>query len=134
MMDKKTIKNEEKTLWQMIEGIKKVTEVEQGFSEHSVEWHVEKSRLYQIASDLAVKIFLQELNVRATKKRIQQVSHELEEANFHCPVEAIFNLTEEITCGDYPMKIWHPDDVTSREEYRNEVADILNDLRIVQVA
>lgn len=124
-MKKSIIEKEKNELHKMVDAIKKINEVDS-----DIDWKLEKFRAYSIAANLAIKIMLQELGVRATKKRIEFVSKELEEGNFHCPVEAIFNIEEEIT-AEYPVKVWHDDDETSKEHYIKEVKSILEDYSLV---
>lgn len=87
--------------------------------------------LYSQAADLAIKIMLQELGVKATKKRIQIVYKQLTEGNFHSPVEAVLDIKVEITWVDYPMVIWFPNTTTLPQYYLDEVKNILNDQVLV---
>lgn len=125
-MKKETIKAEKNALTSMIDAIQAVNKTDIKLAGENTDWYLEKFRLYQIATNLAIKIMLHELGIRVTKKRVILIENKLEEGNLHCPVEAIFNLEEELT-SSYPMEIWHPEGETLNQHYLREVNNILKD-------
>lgn len=133
-MENVTMQKEKLLLLNMANAIKTVTEtINQNKKVLSNDYWINMQfSLYSDASDLAIKIMLQKLDVRATKKRIATVSKWLTEGNYHCPVEAVLGEKEEITwSGDYSMKIWIPEDTTLLQHYLDEVKRIINDYDLV---
>lgn len=131
-MNTKTIEKEKLALLNMANTIKAVSETiaknKKLTDDNS--WINYQFALYGGASDLAIKIMLQELNVRATSKRVELVSHWLEEDNFHCPVEAVLDIKEEITSTEYAMEIWTPENETLPEHYLNRVKEIISEFDV----
>ncbi|WPU43546.1 hypothetical protein [Limosilactobacillus reuteri] len=125
-MNTKTIEKEKLALLNMANTIKTVSETIAKNKKLITDnyWRNDEFALYGQASKLAIKIMLQELNIRATSKRVQLVHNELEEANYHCPVEAVLDIDEEITSFDYP--IWIPEGTTLSEDYLDMVKEIIN--------
>lgn len=133
-MENVTMQKEKLLLLNMANAIKTVTEtINQNKKVLSNDYWINMQfSLYSDASDLAIKIMLQKLDVRATKKRIATVSKWLTEGNYHCPVETVLGEKEEITwSGDYSMKIWIPEDTTLLQHYLDEVKRIINDYDLV---
>lgn len=132
-MNTRTIEKEKLALLNMATTIKEVAKTNKQ-NEKLIDtnyWVNEHLALYSQAADLAIKIMLQELGVKVTKKRIQIVYKQLTEGNFHSPVEAVLNIKEEITWVDYPMVIWFPNTTTLTQYYLDEVKNILNDQFLV---
>ena len=133
-MENLTMQKEKLLLLNMANAITTVTEtINQNKKVLSNDYWINMQfSLYSDASDLAIKIMLQKLDVRATKKSIATVSKLLTEGNYHCPVEDVLGEKEEITwSGDYSMKIWIPEDTTLLQHYLDEVKRIINDYDLV---
>ncbi|MDZ5438288.1 hypothetical protein EGO58_06120 [Limosilactobacillus reuteri] len=133
-MNTKIIEKEKLALLNMATTIKEVAKTNKQ-NEKLIDtkyWMNAHLALYSQAADLAIKIMLQELGVKATKKRIQIVYKQLTEGNFHRPVEAVLDIKEEITWVDYPMVIWFPNTTTLTQYYLDEVKNILNDCVLVK--
>lgn len=131
-MNTKTIEKEKLALLNMANTIKVVTETISKNRKLITDnyWSNDEFALYGQASKLAIKIMLQELNIRATSKRVELVSHWLEEDNFHCPVEAVLDIKEEITSTEYAMEIWTPKNETLPEHYMNRVKEIISEFDV----
>lgn len=133
-MNTKIIEKEKLALLNMATTIKEVAKTNKQ-NEKLIDtkyWMNTHLALYSQAADLAIKIMLQELGVKATKKRIQIVYKQLTEGNFHSPVEAVLDIKVEITWVDYPMVIWFPNTTTLPQYYLDEVKNILNDCVLVK--
>lgn len=133
-MNTKIIEKEKLALLNMATTIKEVAKTNKQ-NEKLIDtkyWMNVHLALYSQAADLAIKIMLQELGVKATKKRIQIVYKQLTEGNFHMPVEAVLDIKEEITWVDYPMVIWFPNTTTLTQYYLDEIKNILNDCVLVK--
>lgn len=126
-MKLETIENEKEALVNMATAIKTVstTIAKNAKLIENDDWIGAQFKLYGEASKLAVRIMLQQLGIRATTKRISLVYQELEEANLHCPVEAVLNLKDEITSGEYQVTIWKPEGELLSDHYLDQVKQIL---------
>ena len=130
-MNTKTIEKEKMALLNMANTIRVVTKTIYKNNKLITDnyWVNDEFALYGQASKLAIRIMLQELNIRAMSKRVRLVYNELEEANYHCPVEAVLNIDKEIMNLDYP--IWIPEGTMLSEHYLNMVKEIINDIEKV---
>lgn len=85
-------------------------------------------RIYEHGMKLATKILMWEARVETNEEMIDRVFAEMEEANLHYPIEAVFNIEKDICAIGYDREIWHPVEETLHEHYLNEVRRIVGEI------
>lgn len=127
MVQLKTIKKEQQALTLMAKNIEQVTKTNEQVDKLTDTTYWSTDLLYTGASTLAVKILLQKIGVKPTEQRIKIVAHELEDSNYHYPVEAVLNIDHDLTWAGR-VELWKPAGESLQEHYLNRVREITSDL------
>lgn len=85
-------------------------------------------RMYEHCMKLATKILMQEAGLETSEEMVERVFAEMEEANLHFPIEAVFNIEKDICAIYYDREIWHPAEKTLYDHYIDEVRRIAKEI------